>query len=158
MVGLVLASYRQLNPPARPGSVAFHEAHFQRLRGIKNHVFEGKPEKTSDWMNPKTWRWWLLGSHDLNASIQSLDEHTEALLRLGHFQKRDVYLKNDVFDPSLSDPVLVEVFLGSHPWIGRVENGRSNWVEITATPANADRLEAILRDWDSKQTAEPKRK
>ncbi|MEW6304813.1 MAG: hypothetical protein AB1705_15165 [Verrucomicrobiota bacterium] len=78
----------------QPGTVSYHLANYKMLR--RQLTISRNPSQLKDYLRGETMRWYLRGKPTVVEDAEALREAKTALLQLGYFHQRDVYLTNRV--------------------------------------------------------------
>src|SRR6266496_4858598 len=80
----------------RPGSIRYHR---DRLGHLRNSKYSGEPSTLTDYFRYETWLWYLHGKR--SPKIEEMEEHQQALIRLGYFERREFTLTRRTLDARL---------------------------------------------------------
>src|SRR6266536_1916019 len=100
-----------ISPPR--GTVRYH---LERLGSLRQQQPWSGPSSFGDYFRPRTWAWYLRGRLSVSDRVAAMEEHQNALIRLGYFERREFTLRHrrlgaefwSEFRPAVSNATLAD--------------------------------------------------
>ena len=145
--------------PPNKNSVSYHLNCMRSLDrswpGPLSGTWSGPPSLRF-YLYPRVWSWYLRGRPSLEQSLSQKDEHRQALVKLGYFEKRDFTLARRTLDPSgkaeFNSLLTNAPFSDKHHWVWAVADDRPSVVTVTALRADMPVWSNIVSRFDSRKT------
>jgi hypothetical protein len=132
-----------------PNSVSYH---LNCIRSLERSMWAG-PLSLKDYFRPGVWNWWLRHRPSAEQAFKQIDEHRQALIKLGYFQTREFVLTRRTLDRSSNaefKSLLTNVpFTDSH-WTWTTVGDRSSVVTVTARRQDMPVWSNIISGFDMK--------
>jgi hypothetical protein len=136
--------------PKNDNPVRYHLGQMRSLRDSMGFA----PRTWKDYFRPVTWRWYLHGKKPIDRTIKEVEEHRDALIQLGYFQRREFVLKRRHLDSAAGKEL--QTMLGKAPFACRdweySTTGRDpvNALTVTTTPADMKIWSNVIANFDAK--------
>jgi hypothetical protein len=82
-----------------PGHSNPLQYHLSRIRDLEKTASRA-PSKLRDYLRPSVWRWYFHGRPSFQEHLARVEDHRQALVNLGYYEKRDFILRHRVWNRS----------------------------------------------------------
>jgi hypothetical protein len=107
--------------------------HLDAIRSLETSW--AAPSSLRDYVRPQVWRWFFRGRPDLQATVQQMEKHKQALVELGYFENRAFPLHRRTLDSGSRpqfDSLRTNVSFCDNHWTMSTTGAQSSVVFIRA--------------------------
>jgi len=134
-------------------TVAYHVERLGQLRVTA--AWKSEPDRTgtaNDFMRPQVWFWYLRGAPSLSKIMQEREEHQQALIQLGYFERREfTFTTRTQWYADFRGMMSNTVFADTNWWF-HLDTSKPQSVLITASKKDIPKFEQIVSKLNSGQT------
>ena|ERR1041385_3936541 len=133
------------------GSIRYH---LNCIRSLERSWWAG-PLSLRDYFRPGVWRWYMRGRPTVAQTFKQVDEHRQALVRLGYFETREFVLTRRTLDRSANaefKSLLTNAPFSDSHWTWTTIGDRPSVVRVTARGKDMPVWSNIVSRFDLKDT------
>jgi hypothetical protein len=153
LTALVVASIAVLvTSSPRPGSIPYH---LQRLGALRQEQPFIGPSSFRDYFRSRTWLWYLQGRPSISDSIAEMEEHQQALIHLGYFERRKLTFSHRTLDAHVWSEfrsAISNSALADWRYMLHLDDSRPSVIRVTACKSDVPVFERIVSQIDTNAT------
>lgn len=134
--------------PSR-GSVRYH---IERLGSLQQQGPLIGPSSFADYFRLRTWSWYLRGKPSISDGVAALEEEQQALIRLGHFERRELTFSHRTLDTQLWSEFRSAVSnssLAGSCYMLHLDESRPSVIRVTTCKTDISVFERIVTQLDT---------
>lgn len=135
--------------PPNNDPVQYHLGKMHSLRGSIGFA----PRSWKDYLRPVTWRWYFHGKKPIDRTFKELEEHRDALIHLGYFERRQFVLKRRHLDSAAGKELqatLIKAPFACHDWVYSITAVDPDTLTLTTAPADMKIWSNVIATFDAK--------
>jgi hypothetical protein len=136
--------------PTNNNPVQYHLGKMHSLRDSIGFA----PRTWKDYFRPVTWRWYFHGKKPIDRTLKELEEHRDALIQLGYFERREFVLKRRRLDSAAGKELhamLSKASLACRDWVYSTTGvAPVDALTVTTTPADLKIWSNVIANFDAK--------